>query len=165
MRFKGFLAEYGREDGYLRPTSVTREDMGDGACETVFVTDFEVLRVANPNWRRAFDFLLAVFVAASVLLLVAIAREIVGVARGGLLETAETLVQRGEAKAIAGRHREAVRLFDKAILVDPDMAEAYACRAVSLEALGQLDKSMADRHKLAQLRPVRNGEKDGVFLP
>lgn len=49
---RGFLAEYGQPaNGFARGTSIVRDDTGNGACETIYVTDFRVLRRANPFWR------------------------------------------------------------------------------------------------------------------
>ena len=52
VRFKGYLASYSQPaNQFNRGTSTVRDDTGDGACETVYVTDFQVLRRANPGWR------------------------------------------------------------------------------------------------------------------
>lgn len=56
IRFSGKLAEYANPaNGFRRGTSTRRDDRGNGACETVYVEDFQVLRRANPGWRRLFD--------------------------------------------------------------------------------------------------------------
>ena len=53
VRFKGTLARYSNPaNGFNRGTSVTRDDTGNGACETVYVTDFEVVSAANGGARR-----------------------------------------------------------------------------------------------------------------
>jgi len=50
--FKGTLAEYSHSGGaFQRGTSTRRNDTGNGACETVFVEDYEILKRANPFWR------------------------------------------------------------------------------------------------------------------
>ena len=50
VRVRGWLASYGT-GGNRRGTSTTREDTGDGACETIFISDFEIVaRVFGP-WR------------------------------------------------------------------------------------------------------------------
>jgi hypothetical protein len=52
--FKGHLVEYEVEtpEGKAkRGTSTTREDRGNGACEVVFVEEFEVLKEGNVLWR------------------------------------------------------------------------------------------------------------------
>jgi hypothetical protein len=55
IRFKGMLAEYeNKANGFNRGTSATREDTGNGACETVYLTEFEVVKKANPKLRRFF---------------------------------------------------------------------------------------------------------------
>jgi len=50
IHFKGYLAEYSHNSGrnFFRGTSTTREDTGNHACETIFVTEFEILK-KNPS--------------------------------------------------------------------------------------------------------------------
>ena len=56
IHLRGLLAEYANPaNGFRRGTSTRRDDRGNGACETVYVQDFSVVRVANPGWRRLFD--------------------------------------------------------------------------------------------------------------
>jgi hypothetical protein len=53
IRFKGQLAEYANPaNGFRRGTSTIRTDSGNGACETVYVTDFEIVKKANPGLRK-----------------------------------------------------------------------------------------------------------------
>ncbi len=57
VRFKGLLAEYKNPaTGFSRGTSNNREDTGNGACETVYLTDFAVIKKANPGFRRAYAY-------------------------------------------------------------------------------------------------------------
>ena len=53
IRLRGQLVSYSHDAGFAftRGTSITREDTGNGACETVFVRDLELLRAA-PGWPR-----------------------------------------------------------------------------------------------------------------
>ena len=52
IRLRGVLAEYRNpSSGFFRSTSTTRDDTGNGACETIYVTDFEIVRKANPELR------------------------------------------------------------------------------------------------------------------
>lgn len=53
VRIRGVLAEYSHEHGFAfkRGTSLTRDDTGNGACETIFVQDVEVLRAGGGPWR------------------------------------------------------------------------------------------------------------------
>jgi len=52
VRFKGMLARYSNPaNGFSRGTSTTRDDRGNGACETVYLTDFEVVAPANGGAR------------------------------------------------------------------------------------------------------------------
>jgi hypothetical protein len=48
---EGFLVTYSNEFGNTRSTSITREDRGNGACETIWVQDFEILRHGENPWR------------------------------------------------------------------------------------------------------------------
>lgn len=49
---KGYLVEYSRKDNsFKRGTSFSRKDTGNGACETIYVTDFEILKEGNTFWR------------------------------------------------------------------------------------------------------------------
>jgi hypothetical protein len=57
VHFSGYLVDYsvmrnGAPDG-LRVSSTVRTDTGQGACEVVFVEDFEVLESHNRWWHRA----------------------------------------------------------------------------------------------------------------
>ncbi len=50
--FSGFLSTYTamQADGqeWTRGTSITRDDTGNGACETVYVDEFEIIKIGNP---------------------------------------------------------------------------------------------------------------------
>jgi hypothetical protein len=70
--FKGYLVSYSQPaNQFLRGTSTVRDDTGDGACETVFVTEFKVLKRANPVWRAVKPLALAASGVFFVLLLLA----------------------------------------------------------------------------------------------
>jgi hypothetical protein len=64
IRIKGQLARYGAVGGGLRGTSTTRDDTGDGACETILVEEFEIVVPGSSGWRATMWISLAVFVAA-----------------------------------------------------------------------------------------------------
>ncbi|MGE5337032.1 MAG: hypothetical protein ACM3PU_04335 [Gemmatimonadota bacterium] len=53
VRIRGWLAEYGHNHGFAfrRGTSLTRDDTGNGACETIYVQEVEVLRAGGGAWR------------------------------------------------------------------------------------------------------------------
>lgn len=67
IHLKGMLAEYvNHAGGYTRGTSTTRNDTGQGACETIYVDDFKIVKQANPgmhklaktfNWLSLFSFI------------------------------------------------------------------------------------------------------------
>jgi len=65
VHIRGWLASYGNGRG-KRGTSTTREDTGDGACETIFVDDFEIMKPAFGPWRLALYVSLAVLVLSAV---------------------------------------------------------------------------------------------------
>ena len=55
VRIKGVLASYQNEaTGFDRGTSISRTDTGNGACETIYVTDFAVMKEANRGWRAIY---------------------------------------------------------------------------------------------------------------
>ena len=53
IHLRGYLAEYSHNQGFAfkRGTSTVRTDSGNGACETVYVEDFEVLRRGGGRWH------------------------------------------------------------------------------------------------------------------
>jgi hypothetical protein len=50
VRVQGMLARY-ESPGGERGTSTTRTDTGDGACETIYVDRFEIVKPAKSKWR------------------------------------------------------------------------------------------------------------------
>ena len=67
IRLKGQLASYGAVGGPVRGTSTTREDAGNGACETIYVEEFEIIAPALSGWRTAMYLALAVLALNLVL--------------------------------------------------------------------------------------------------
>jgi hypothetical protein len=53
VRIRGSLTEYAHNHGFAfkRGTSLTRDDTGNGACETIYVQEVEVLRAGGGPWR------------------------------------------------------------------------------------------------------------------
>ncbi len=52
---KGYLAKYSHSNNaFTRGTSITRTDTGNGACETIYIEDYEILKKANPLWRTLY---------------------------------------------------------------------------------------------------------------
>lgn len=52
---RGYLAEYSHSNGkFYRRTSTNRTDTGNGACETIFIEDYEILKTGNPLWQTIF---------------------------------------------------------------------------------------------------------------
>lgn len=64
VRLSGQLVSYSHNAGFAftRGTSLTREDTGNGACETLFVTGLDVLQSA-PGWPRALRWIGAALLA------------------------------------------------------------------------------------------------------
>lgn len=63
VRFKGWLVSYGQKGAtYSRGSSTVRNDRGNGACEVVYVTEFEILREANASWHALYKLSLALMV-------------------------------------------------------------------------------------------------------
>lgn len=54
IHFRGRLSEYSHQQGvnFKRGTSTVRTDTGNGACETVFVERFEILKTGGQPWRK-----------------------------------------------------------------------------------------------------------------
>jgi len=72
VHFKGWLVSYSIKGApYSRGSSTVRNDRGNGACEVVYVTEFEVLREANAAWRtlHKLSLVLAVLSFAALLFL------------------------------------------------------------------------------------------------
>lgn len=69
VRLRGQLVSYGHRSGFAfeRGTSTTREDQGDGACETLLVHQVEVLRRAAA-WPQLLHWLGIAFVTAGMLI-------------------------------------------------------------------------------------------------
>jgi hypothetical protein len=69
VHLKGWLSKYGHKGSRaVRGTSTTRNDTGGQACETVYVTEFEILKRANPGWRSAFPVSLGIIAVCAALL-------------------------------------------------------------------------------------------------
>lgn len=49
---KGVLAEYANQGSrFKRGTSISRDDTGNGACETIYLQQFQIIKQANPGLR------------------------------------------------------------------------------------------------------------------
>ncbi|MGZ8227947.1 MAG: hypothetical protein ACXWT3_15130, partial [Methylococcaceae bacterium] len=56
IRLRGVLAEYSNTAAnFQRGTSTVRTDTGNGACETIYLDEFEIISKANPKPRRLFE--------------------------------------------------------------------------------------------------------------
>lgn len=52
IRISGWLSHYINPQGFERGTSIVRTDTGEGACETIFVNEIEILTSMTGPWRR-----------------------------------------------------------------------------------------------------------------
>ncbi len=56
VQIKGMLVSYKNlNNGYQRASSITRNDTGNGACETIFITSFKLIKKANTGIRNAYS--------------------------------------------------------------------------------------------------------------
>jgi hypothetical protein len=47
----GYLAEYSHAGGFFRGSSTVRTDTGNGACETVYLEAFDILKNGGRRWH------------------------------------------------------------------------------------------------------------------
>jgi hypothetical protein len=66
IRIKGSLARYGAVGRELRGTSTTRDDAGNGACETILVDELEIVVRGFSSWRVAMYAALVLLIATLV---------------------------------------------------------------------------------------------------
>lgn len=66
IHLRGQLAKYSHAGGFSRGSSVSRADTGNGACETIYVEDFQVTRRSNPGWRRIYNLASAMTIIAFI---------------------------------------------------------------------------------------------------
>jgi hypothetical protein len=74
VRIRGWLANYSNDQGFSRNTSVTRDDRGNGACETIYVREFSILQSMQNGWRPLLVFSLLAFSGSALIWIVAVAR-------------------------------------------------------------------------------------------
>ena len=66
IRIKGWLSSYKNSKGSSRGTSITRDDQGNGACETIYVQELDILRSYTSNWRKLMYLSLVLLIFALV---------------------------------------------------------------------------------------------------
>jgi hypothetical protein len=74
IRVRGWLANYSNDQGFARSTSTTRDDRGNGACETIYVQEFSILQSMQNGWRLLLVCALLGFAGSSVVWVVAVVR-------------------------------------------------------------------------------------------
>lgn len=66
IRIKGWLSSYRSTDRFIRGTSTVRTDTGNGACETIYVNDIEILKSHTSHWRILMYLSLFICIIATV---------------------------------------------------------------------------------------------------
>ena len=67
IKIRGQLAEYQNLiQGGTRGTSITRDDKGNGACETIYVTEVSVLKPYQSGWRTIMYISLCIFILSLI---------------------------------------------------------------------------------------------------
>jgi len=74
VRISGWLADYSNDKGFSRATSTSRDDRGNGACETIYVREFSILQSMQNGWRLLLVCALLGFAGSSVVWVVAVVR-------------------------------------------------------------------------------------------
>jgi hypothetical protein len=82
VHISGYLSKYSHDGGFSRGTSTTRLDSGNGACETIYVTGFEILKRSRPVLDLSFA-VSGIVAALSALAIVVIFFVYTGAASGG----------------------------------------------------------------------------------
>jgi hypothetical protein len=74
IHIRGWLADYSNDQGFSRGTSITREDRGNGACETIYVNSFSIIKPMDNGWRTLLGIALLGVIASSLFWFIAVAR-------------------------------------------------------------------------------------------
>jgi hypothetical protein len=74
IRIRGWLVNYSNDSGFSRGTSTTRDDTGNGACETIYLKDFEILQPLDNGWRTLMSLALAGVIGSSLLWVLGVTR-------------------------------------------------------------------------------------------
>jgi hypothetical protein len=74
IRIRGWLVNYSNNEGFSRGTSTTRDDRGNGACETIYLKDFDIMESLDNGWRTLMKLALGGVIGSSLLWLVAVLR-------------------------------------------------------------------------------------------
>lgn len=67
IHLRGWLSEYRQPGGPIRGTSTVRTDSGNGACETIYISEFRILDSMETGWRKMWWASLFVLLAAAAL--------------------------------------------------------------------------------------------------
>lgn len=74
IHLTGWLAEYANADGFHRGSSTSRDDTGNGACETIYVRSFRVVEPMPSLWRSMYPVAAVVAPVSALLWLIGVLR-------------------------------------------------------------------------------------------
>ncbi len=147
VRFKGYLASYTYGQGKSRGTSTRRDDTGEGACETVYVEEYEVLQRGNPFWRDVFA---TTTIATPALLLAFLVCFFWDIFAPDPRDP-ELFWRQGLDLAAQGKLKPALAALDRSIALDPTNPTTYRDRASLRETLGDPLGADSDRKRAERL--------------
>ncbi|MBU1177612.1 hypothetical protein KJ903_00155 [Patescibacteria group bacterium] len=75
VHLKGYLAEYSHGSGFERGSSISRTDRGNGACETIYVTDFEIIKKGEEIWWYVYRYVRYIIAVCLILLFISLFRD------------------------------------------------------------------------------------------
>ncbi|TVM16256.1 hypothetical protein DPQ33_13125 [Oceanidesulfovibrio indonesiensis] len=148
VRIRGYLAQYSHDQGFERGTSTTRTDTGDGACETIFVTDYDVLARFGGPWRTIHSASIVGFLGTLLLLAGWFVYRLFAPES---LNDVERFVDKATRCAEHGDLNGALRMLAKAIERNPYRPDIFNARAAVHEALGDPDAADNDRRRASDL--------------
>ena len=158
IRMSGYLVTYSHSGWFSRSSSTTRDDTGDGACETIFVEDFEIIRRGNPIWHVLSAasgwsaFCLGLFLFSWTAKDFFFTRRL----------TSEQHFDLAEEAILDGNLRTALKELSLALKGSPDMAKAYQLRAAIHEQMGRFQEASQDMEMYKHLQRERDAVPDHV---
>lgn len=148
VRIRGYLSQYSHGQGFERGTSISRTDTGNGACETIFITGYDVLSRYGGPWRAIRSASLLGFAATFLTLA---GWFVYGLFRPESLADVDKFVERAAKRAEKGDMRGALALLNKAVDRNPDRGDIFTARAAVHSALGDYHAADMDTARAAAL--------------
>jgi hypothetical protein len=148
VRIRGYLAKYGHDQGFERGTSTIRTDTGNGACETIFITDYEIIASYGGPWPTI-NTVSAYGLLGTMLLLGG--RFVYRLFKPESIDDVDRFLNQAAERAERGALREALGLLDTAHVRNPHRDDVLQARAAVHEALGNSDAAGDDRRAASRL--------------